>query len=169
MLDPCLLTNPYVTQGTPKFRSRRANDDETERSQIIDTDHFARVYSQSQKKNTFTRSSNHRHSPIMAYVKLEVYVPTTHATAVKTALSEGGAGHLGNYDSCIWMTVGTGQFRPLAGSNPFLGTQGALETVEEAKLECICDESKIAQVIVAMKRAHPYETVAFSYHRVNIE
>ena len=104
-----------------------------------------------------------------SYVKLEVYVPTTHCEAVKAAMSEAGAGKLGNYDSCIWQVVGQGQFRPLEGSNPYLGKQNEVEIVEEAKLECICEEAKIKTVIEAMKKAHPYETVAFSYWKVNIE
>lgn len=103
------------------------------------------------------------------YVKLEIYVPVTHAEAVKAAISAAGAGKLGNYDSCIWQVVGQGQFRPLDGSNPYLGKKGEVEIVEEAKLECICEEAKIKEVIAAMKKAHPYETVAFSYWRVNIE
>jgi hypothetical protein len=59
--------------------------------------------------------------------------------------------------------------RPLTGSNPFLGAQGALERVEEAKIECLCEAVKIQEIVGAMKRAHPYETVAFNYWPVSIE
>jgi len=53
------------------------------------------------------------------FYKLEVYVPLTHAEELKTALFDAGAGRIGNYDCCCWQSVGTGQFRPLAGSNAF--------------------------------------------------
>ena len=55
--------------------------------------------------------------------KLEIYVPTDHADAVKRAVAGAGAGKLGNYDSCIWETAGRGQFRPLAGSAPYLAAR----------------------------------------------
>jgi hypothetical protein len=105
----------------------------------------------------------------MAFVFLTVYVPTTHTDVVKTALATSGAGRLGNYDSCMWQTLGTGQFRPLEGSNPFLGQQGVIEKVEEVKIECIVSAAIIKEVIAAMKKAHPYEVPAYSYHAVEIE
>lgn len=106
---------------------------------------------------------------LSGYVRFEVYVPATHSNEVKAAICEAGAGKLGNYDSCVWETSGTGQFRPLAGSNPYLGSPNEIERVEEVKLECICEQSKIKDVIAAMKKAHPYETAAFSYWPVFLE
>jgi hypothetical protein len=105
----------------------------------------------------------------MSYVFLVVYVPLTHSDAVKEALATAGAGRLGNYDSCMWQTLGTGQFRPLDGSKPFIGQQGVVEKVEEIKIECIVASSIIKEVIAAMRKAHPYEFPAYSYHAVEIE
>ena len=104
-----------------------------------------------------------------AYYKFEVYVPLTHAEELKTALFEAGAGRIGNYDRCCWQSVGTGQFRPLAGSNAFIGEKGKLEKVEEAKVELLCPGDKIKQIIAALKENHPYETPAFHYWAVNID
>ena len=56
---------------------------------------------------------------IPALYKIELYVPESHLTAVKTAMFEAGAGRVGNYDLCAWQTRGEGQFRPLDGSRPF--------------------------------------------------
>jgi hypothetical protein len=103
----------------------------------------------------------------VAYVEFAVYVPVTHLDIVKEAISAAGAGKLGAYDSCIWHTLGTGQFRPLEGSNPFLGQQGVVEKVQEAKIECLVDQAIIEDVVTAMKKAHPYETVAYYYFPVN--
>ena len=55
------------------------------------------------------------------------YVPTANAETVKNAVFEAGGGRIGNYDRCCWQTTGTGQFRPLAGSQPFLGEAGVEE------------------------------------------
>ncbi len=74
---------------------------------------------------------------------------------------EAGAGRVGNYDCCAWQTRGEGQFRPLDGSTPFLGNQGQIETVIEYKLELVCEEPCLKAVIAALKRAHPYEEVAY--------
>lgn len=93
--------------------------------------------------------------------KLSFFVPESHLELVKTALFETGAGKIGDYDSCCWQIKGLGQFRPLAGSNPFLGESGELEKVEEYKVEMVCDEDCIKQAINALKNAHPYEEPAY--------
>ena len=97
-----------------------------------------------------------------ALYKIELYVPESHLTAVKTALFEAGAGRVGNYDCCAWQTRGEGQFRPLEGSAPFLGNQGQVEIVIEYKLELVCEERCLKAAIAALKRAHPYEGVAYT-------
>ncbi|MEC9190898.1 MAG: NGG1p interacting factor NIF3 [Pseudomonadota bacterium] len=94
--------------------------------------------------------------------KIELYVPESHLAAVKTAMFEAGAGRVGNYDCCAWQTRGEGQFRPLNGSTPFIGNQGQIETVIEYKLELVCEEPCLKAVIAALKRAHPYEEVAYT-------
>ncbi len=105
----------------------------------------------------------------MDYVKLEFYVPTNQAEEVKFAVFEAGAGKLGNYDNCCWQTVGNGQFRPLPGSNPSIGTHAKVEEVEEMKVELICPANVIKEVIAALKKAHPYETPAYQYWPVSID
>ena len=105
----------------------------------------------------------------MKYRRIDVYVPETHAEAVKNAMFAAGAGTIGNYDCCCWQTVGRGQFRPLPGSDPYLGNTGTVEHVTEWKIEMICPEEKITAVIRALKQAHPYETPAFQHWSVETE
>lgn len=105
----------------------------------------------------------------MQYFELVIYVPATHAEAVRTAVFAAGAGRLGNYDCCCFSAAGTGEFRPLAGSSPRIGEHGKRETVAEVRLEMICAEDRIAAAVAALKRAHPYETPAFHYYPVAIE
>lgn len=92
--------------------------------------------------------------------KLAIFVPLTHETAVRNAISEAGAGHIGKYSHCTFRGEGSGTFMPLEGTNPYIGQQGALETVAEVKLETIVPSSKLSHVIRAMEQAHPYEEVA---------
>ncbi|MEI8248799.1 MAG: NGG1p interacting factor NIF3 [Lentisphaerota bacterium] len=103
------------------------------------------------------------------YYKVEFYVPATHLEEVKNAVFDAGGGRLGNYDNCCWQSEGVGQFRPCPGSRPFIGAQGAVEQVSEFKVEFICGDNFVKQVIAALKKAHPYETPAYQYWAVKIE
>jgi dinuclear metal center YbgI/SA1388 family protein len=98
------------------------------------------------------------------YVKLVVFVPRGHEDAVRTALAEAGAGHIGNYSHCTFQTPGTGTFLPLEGTNPFLGQRGKLEYADEYRLETILPESRVPAALKAMIAAHPYEEVAYDLY-----
>jgi hypothetical protein len=93
--------------------------------------------------------------------KLGFLVPATHLEAVKTAVFSTGAGRIGNYDCCCWQTLGQGQFRALAGSQPFVGQQGVVESVEEYRVELVCEGSLLPVALAALRAAHPYEEPAF--------
>lgn len=94
------------------------------------------------------------------------YVPGTHLNKVKTAMFKAGAGRIGKYDSCSWETKGHGQFRPLEGSTPFLGSKNRIERVEEYKVEMVCRNDKVKSVLRALIDAHPYEEPA--YHAIEV-
>lgn len=93
--------------------------------------------------------------------KITFYVPESHLDPVKEALFAAGAGRVGAYDCCAWQVKGQGQFRPLAGSNPFIGTQDLLESVDEYRVELVCDEGRLHAAIAALRQAHPYEEPAY--------
>jgi hypothetical protein len=98
--------------------------------------------------------------------KLCFYVPESHLEAVKQAVFSAGAGRIGAYDNCCWQVLGQGQFRPLAGSNPFVGTAGEIETVAEYKVELVCADDVIAAAVQQLKQAHPYEEPAYQVWRL---
>jgi hypothetical protein len=98
--------------------------------------------------------------------KITFYVPESHLESVKSALFAAGAGRLGDYDSCAWQVKGQGQFRPLPGSDPFIGDQGRLEAVEEYRVEMICADEFIKAAVLALKNSHPYETPAFDLVKI---
>lgn len=77
------------------------------------------------------------------------------------AMSAAGAGEIGDYSGCHWQVTGTGSFRPEAGANPAIGVVGETEFVTEHRLEMIAPAARRAEVVRAMKTAHPYEEPAF--------
>lgn len=98
--------------------------------------------------------------------KLSFFVPESHAEEVKQAVFLTGAGRIGDYDQCCWQTLGTGQFRPLSGSQPFIGEQGEVTRVMELKVELVCADEHIRAALAALKAAHPYEEPAYEVMRL---
>jgi len=98
--------------------------------------------------------------------KLAFFVPASHVEVVKAAVFAAGGGRIGDYDHCAWQTLGQGQFRPLDGSQPFLGQTGQVEVVEEWKVELVVANELIAQVVAALRQSHPYETPAYEVWRL---
>ncbi|UOQ47428.1 Nif3-like dinuclear metal center hexameric protein [Gracilibacillus caseinilyticus] len=94
-------------------------------------------------------------------LKFVVYVPRTHVTEMLAALGEADAGHIGNYSHCSYRGEGTGAFKPLEGSDPFIGKEYKMEEVEESKVETIIKKSQLSQVLQAAQKAHPYEEMAY--------
>lgn len=98
--------------------------------------------------------------------KLCFYVPATHVEQVKQAVFAAGAGRIGDYEHCAWQVLGEGQFRPLAGSHAFIGTQDVLEVVSEYRVELVCAAEAIDAAVAALRQAHPYEEPALDVVRL---
>jgi hypothetical protein len=98
---------------------------------------------------------------------LVFYVPIADAHKVKQAVFAAGAGKIGNYEQCCWETQGVGQFLPLQGSNPNIGVHDSLETVDELRIELICEQQHLQNVVTALKASHPYETPAYHCIKLN--
>lgn len=99
-------------------------------------------------------------------LKLTFFVPEEHAEGVKQAVFDAGAGRIGDYEHCAWQCLGTGQFRPMQGANPFLGKVGDLETAPELRVEMVCEDQYIEAVVAALKAAHPFEEPAYDVIKV---
>ena len=93
--------------------------------------------------------------------KLCFYVPDTHVELVKQAVFAVGAGQISSYADCCWQVMGKGQFRPLEGSNPFIGITDQVETMEEWRVELVVADELIHKAVAALKAAHPYEVPAY--------
>jgi len=97
---------------------------------------------------------------------LVIYIPEENLEKVKSAVFSAGGGEIGNYSHCSWQVKGDGQFKPKTGSSPFLGEVNKLEKASEYRLELVCEDKYIKNVVKAMIKAHPYETPA--YHIVKV-
>jgi dinuclear metal center YbgI/SA1388 family protein len=93
--------------------------------------------------------------------KWVIFVPADNTEVLREALFAAGAGRIGDYSHCSWSITGTGQFLPGAGASPAIGTVGAVQRVEEDRVEVIAPASLRARVLAAMRAAHPYEEPAF--------
>jgi hypothetical protein len=102
----------------------------------------------------------------MTNYKLIIYVPQTHLEQVRAAVCDAGAGKIGNYDNCAFMTSGIGTFMPLKGAKPFQGEEGKLERIGEARLEITVSENILKDAILAMRKVHPYEEPAYDVIRL---
>lgn len=101
------------------------------------------------------------------YQKLVVFVPADQSSVVRQAITEAGGGWISNYSDCTFQVSGTGTFRPLPGTNPYIGETDKLEQVAEIRLETIVPTSKVSAVIKAMLKAHPYEEVAYDLYTLD--
>ncbi len=97
-------------------------------------------------------------------VKIVVFVPESHADAVRKAVGEAGAGKIGNYSFCSFSSKGVGRFRPELGAYPTIGEIGKLESVQEERIEVVCEHALVKDVVTAIKRAHPYEEIALDIY-----
>ncbi|MHC4270861.1 MAG: Nif3-like dinuclear metal center hexameric protein [Planctomycetota bacterium] len=93
--------------------------------------------------------------------KLVVFIPVKSVNKVSNAMFKAGAGNIGNYSHCSFMTEGEGSFLPLNGARPAIGKKGKLEKVPEIRFEAIVPSDKLERVVSAMIKAHPYEIPAF--------
>jgi len=91
------------------------------------------------------------------YMNVSFNVPLEYADKVREAMALAGAGRVGEYTHCSFSVKGTGRFKPSCHANPFIGSVGELECVEEEKVETYCHVKDLEYVVEAIKHAHPYE------------
>lgn len=108
-----------------------------------------------------------KHTRILAPVKgklykLITYVPEQSAAALRDALFQAGLGQIGEYSECSFAVSGSGTFRASSEANPTIGQAGGTrEDVSEVKLEVLVPEHLKSAAVSALKKAHPYEEVAY--------
>lgn len=93
--------------------------------------------------------------------QLVTYAPLSSADQIREALNEAGAGNIGNYDACSFNLEGMGTFRALDGANPHLGEIGKIHFEKEVRISVVVPKHLEGKILQALKKAHPYEEVAY--------
>ena len=85
---------------------------------------------------------------------------------MRDAVFAAGAGRIGAYERCSWYTEGTGTFLGGEGTSPAIGSTGNEERVPELRLETVFPAERQADVVAAVRSAHPYEEPAFDVYEL---
>ncbi|NTW31119.1 MAG: Nif3-like dinuclear metal center hexameric protein [Bacteroidetes bacterium] len=101
--------------------------------------------------------------------KLVTYCPADKADKVRNALFEAGAGHIGNYDCCSFNTAGSGTFKALENSKPYVGKINKLHFENEVKIETVYPVFLEKKLLSALFESHPYEEVAYDIYSIENE
>lgn len=105
--------------------------------------------------------------------KLLFYVPQTHTQACLHAVWATGAGTWPNgpghepgappkYTDTCFVSSGTGQFKPAGHATPAVGQPGKVEYVLEDRVEMVVvGRETVTRAVAELRKAHPYEVVAY--------
>lgn len=77
--------------------------------------------------------------------------------AILHAVAKAGGGIVGNYTHCAFTNTGYGRFKPDNSATPHIGLSGAINQVEETRIETFCERQIAKQVVQAIRDAHLYE------------
>ena len=99
--------------------------------------------------------------------KLDVYCPSNAVNEVQSSLFNAGAGDIGRYSNCSFISDGFGTFLPDNNANPHVGEVGKLNVQSEKKIEVIFPVYKESEIISQMKKSHPYEEIAYQVYTIN--
>ncbi len=96
----------------------------------------------------------------VARFKITIFAPRESTERIIDAASGAGAGLIGAYSRCAFVTGGQGTFYGDDTSNPAVGEPGRQEQVAEDRIEMSLLQSQAKAVVRAVKKAHPYEEPA---------
>ena len=95
-------------------------------------------------------------------LKFVVFAPRDKGVIQKIidAASKAGAGVVGNYTHCAFITEGFGTWVPQEGARPNSGQIGQFSQEPEVKIEMECSRDKMEAVAAAIKKVHPYDQIS---------
>ncbi len=108
--------------------------------------------------------SPHDDRPSTEEVKIVTFVPAAQVETVRNALATAGAGIIGGYKVCSFVSPGTGTFLGGEGTKPAVGNAGRLESVPELRLEMVSSKAALPLAIQTLRRFHPYESPAIDLY-----
>lgn len=96
--------------------------------------------------------------------KLVTYTVPENAAEVRRALFDAGAGTIGNYDNCSFISNGTGTYKGNSESNPVIGKRNELTETSEIKIEVTFEKYLESNILKALFKSHIYEEVAYEVY-----
>jgi dinuclear metal center YbgI/SA1388 family protein len=108
----------------------------------------------------------HASRPATQEVKIVTFVPATHVDTLRNALATAGAGIIGGYRVCSFVSPGTGTFLGGEGTKPTIGEAGRLESAGELRLEMVASKASLPLALQTLRRFHPYETPAVDVYEL---
>lgn len=97
--------------------------------------------------------------------KLVTYAPTSHASKIRQALFDAGAGGIGNYNNCSFNSEGKGTYQGDENSNPVVGEKHEYVEADEVKIEVTFEKHLQNKVLKALFDNHLYEEVAYEIYK----
>ena len=98
--------------------------------------------------------------------KVVTFCPAEAVERIRNALATVGAGRIGGYELCSFEIGGTGTFLGGAATSPRVGRKGALQRVDEVRLEMVCPEASLALAVTTLGEFHPYEEPPIEIYRL---
>jgi dinuclear metal center YbgI/SA1388 family protein len=101
--------------------------------------------------------------------KIVAFVPDKDLAKVSDAMFAAGAGRIGQYHECSFRLSGLGTFFGGEGTQPTVGEKGRREEVAEWRLEVLCPDRLVENVVAALRSAHSYEEPAYDVYPLKAE
>lgn len=92
-------------------------------------------------------------------VKLIIFSPSSHASLVREALGEAGAGKNCNYDFYSYSTLGLSRSRLRLDNGSGIFDQ--ISCIEEERIETFCDSLEVNRILEEVKKVHPYDEINY--------
>jgi len=172
-IDVIVSHHPLIFGGIKKIAGRTA----AERILYMCIKHDIAVYSSHTNLDIFSNGVSRKMAEKLALndikvlsplekrlLKLVTFIPVSHLEKVRNALFEAGAGVIGNYDMCGFVSEGTGSFRANETASPFVGEAGKIHFENEVRFETVLFTHRREKVIKALLDVHPYEEVAYDIY-----
>ena len=92
--------------------------------------------------------------------KISVTIPPEHKDRLLDEINASMRQIYPGYDRVFSIARTEGTWRPLEGSDPFIGKAGEIAVEEELRIDFAVMAEDLKEVILAIRRAHPYEEPA---------
>lgn len=93
--------------------------------------------------------------------KLVTYTPVSQAEKLLNKLFEAGAGTIGSYTNCSFLSKGEGSFKPTETANPVIGKIGQIHKEKETQIQVTYPRHCESKILKALFENHSYEEVAY--------